>query len=158
MTTRFVSAGAMLLSTILLAMPAAAVGRDSPATVALTAGDIRVVDGDTVRVLHERIRFLEIDAPEISEPRCAAELSRGMQARNRLQQLIVAAARLDLVTTGERDKYHRPLGILRIDGHDAGEILLREGLAVPWRPGRSAWEERARHWCPGWQRPPGDNP
>ena len=35
------------------------------------------------------------------------------------------------------------------DGREAGEVLIAEGLAVEWKPGRAAWSARALHWCPG---------
>ncbi|HIF78570.1 MAG TPA: thermonuclease family protein, partial [Sulfitobacter sp.] len=32
-------------------------------------------------------------------------------------------------------------------GRDAGQMLMEEGLALEWKPGRQAWLERRRHWC-----------
>ena len=34
------------------------------------------------------------------------------------------------------------------DGREAGAVLVAEGLAVAWKPGKAAWADRARHWCP----------
>jgi|GEM_PF-795576 len=110
---------------------------------------IYVIDGDTVAVhgQAQRIRLLDIDAPETSKPRCERELALALRAKERLVQLI-----RDHDVSIERkgtDRYRRSLARLRVNGRDVGQILLAEGHAVRWRPGRKAWEERAQHWCGG---------
>lgn len=113
----------------------------------INADRIYVYDGDTIIVDEQRMRLLGIGTPEISEPRCHAEETRGYQARDRLRKLIEAASTIEIVDSGERDKYRRPLIHLVMDGRDAGRALMAEGLAVEWRPGPDAWSERRRHWC-----------
>lgn len=44
------------------------------------------------------------------------------------------------------DKYRRRLVDAIVDERDAGAALMAEGLAVPWKPGRVAWQERYEHW------------
>jgi micrococcal nuclease len=106
-----------------------------------------IIDGDTVAIGHERVRLLDIDAPETSKPRCEAELARGLEAKSRLRQLVRGASLVTVDRTGEIDRYGRTLGRLKVDGRDVGDILMREGMAVRWTAGRQSWEQRAQHWC-----------
>lgn len=108
---------------------------------------VRVLDGDTVEIRGARMRLLDIDTPEIFHPRCARESDIGAAAKVRLSQLL-AAGPLDVADSGRRDDYGRSLVRIRVAGQDVGQVLLREGLAVIWRPGPDAWEARRRHWCP----------
>lgn len=108
---------------------------------------IRVIDGDTIALGSEHIRLLDIDAPETHSPRCAAELAKGREATDYLRRLVAGAGGAAIERAG-LDKYGRTLAHLSLDGRDAGDLMLRAGLAVRWRPGHAAWEERAAHWCP----------
>ena len=47
-----------------------------------------VIDGDTIRWNGEKVRLVGFNTPEISEPQCAAEATKGEQAKLRLQQLL----------------------------------------------------------------------
>lgn len=109
--------------------------------------NLTVIDGDTLRQGKDRLRLLHIDAPETHEPRCPAERRKGKQATARLRQLIRSAWDVQVRDSGERDKYGRRLVDLYLDGKDVGDILIAEGLAVPWEPGSAAWRERRAHWC-----------
>ena len=141
-----------------------------PEAVPLEPSAIEVVDGDTIRVSgsytllsgealgHDRVRLLEIDAPEIFSPRCRAELERGQAAAARVRGLVQSAVDAEIVLSGQRDRNRRPLGRLLLDGTDVALTLMREGLAIPWRPGRAAWEARGRHWCPVWHPSSTDTP
>jgi len=45
---------------------------------------------------------------------------------------------LTIEDSGKIDRFDRPLVVLRLpDGRTIGRVLLDEGLAVEWRPGRS---------------------
>ncbi|QPC45412.1 thermonuclease family protein [Kaustia mangrovi] len=92
------------------------------------------------------MRLLDIDTPESNSPRCAVEEDLGHLAAERLSRLI--ADRLVVIDrSGTHDRWGRPLVHLIVGDEDVGKILMREGLAVRWEPGREAWEARARHWC-----------
>lgn len=106
-----------------------------------------VTDGDTIKLDGQRMRFLEIDTPETYKPKCDNELRQGKAATARLKAMIAQADDVEIQRSGKIDKYERPLIHLSIDGHDAGQLLVDEGLALPWRPGRQAWLERRQHWC-----------
>lgn len=116
---------------------------------------IVVVDGDTVALPRpstappgaplERLRLVGIDTPESFHPRCEAELVRGLAAKERLAALVRSSV-VEVERTGV-DRYGRTLGRLFVSGRNVEAVLLAEGLAVEYRPGREAWEERFRHWC-----------
>lgn len=108
---------------------------------------IYVIDGDTIALAGERqrIRLLDIDAPETSRPRCERERVLGLAAKARMIELLRAGpVTIDRHGT---DRYRRALARLRVNGRDIGTIMMREGHAVRWKPGRKAWEEREQHWC-----------
>ena len=115
--------------------------------------NIYVIDADTVSVQsgNNRVkhRLSNIDAPESYKPRCSAEALAADRATARLKQLISEAKPGAIVLTGsgKRDKYGRTLSRLMINGSDAGETLIKEGLALRWKPGKKAWEQRRKHWC-----------
>lgn len=98
-----------------------------------------VVDGDTFWLNGEKIRIADIDTPEISKPRCPAELNRGNRARDRLAGLLNAGP-FDLETTDRaQDHYGRSLYIVTRGGGSLGQALVDEGLAVWYGNGRPDW-------------------
>jgi micrococcal nuclease len=113
--------------------------------------NVVIIDGDTIAIGPERIRLLDVDMPETSRPRCDAELAAGLRAKERLAQLLRRGP-AEIERHGQ-DRFGRTLariGIMRVtpaDTGDVGYILIREGHALRWRPGRQAWEERRQHWC-----------
>jgi endonuclease YncB( thermonuclease family) len=104
-----------------------------------------IIDGDTVAYRRERIRILNIDAPESFRSRCEAELKLALRAKERLAQLLQTGA-VEIERQGE-DRYRRTLARLSAKGGDVGMTLVREGLALPWQDGAAAKEARLRRWC-----------
>lgn len=111
-----------------------------------------IIDGDTVAIGSERVRLSDVDAPETSRPRCERELAAGLQAKERLAQLLQGGL-VEIERRGQ-DRSRRTLARLTFRapslGHktfDVGEILVGEGLALSWQKDREASEERKRHWC-----------
>lgn len=100
-----------------------------------------VIDGDTIEYNGERVRMVDYDTPEISEPRCASEYALGQKAKFRLLEILNSGT-VDVRTSGERDtdRYGRKLRLVLVDGRSVGDILISEGLA--WR-----WEGRRHDWC-----------
>ena len=86
---------------------------------------VGVADGDTVTVLvneHDqyRIRISGIDAPEKKQ-------AFGQKAKAKMSELVFGK---DVVVAwSKKDRYGRTLGIVMVDGQDAGLALLRSGLA-----------------------------
>ena len=88
---------------------------------------IRVIDGDTIVVSingqTDTIRYIDIDAPEMDEPR-------GPAARAANQNLL--AGRITISPRG-RDKYDRLLAYVYVNGRSLGAILILQGHARAWR-------------------------
>lgn len=107
-----------------------------------------ITDGDTVRLASgERVRLAGIDAPELPpRAKCDREVRLALEAKARVLELARAADRVTLHLpageTRDADRYGRLLRDLHIDGVDAGEILVAEGLA-------QVWQGRKAEWCQG---------
>lgn len=105
---------------------------------------IYVVDGDTLRLPSgERVRLVGIDTAEMP-PRaaCDREVQLALAAKARLQQLVRGAEEVSLRRPAgerDRDRYDRLLRDVFVDGHDAGDILVSEGLAQVWRGRKARW-------------------
>src|SRR5262249_16275005 len=104
--------------------------------------DIRVIDGDTIRVYHVQpnVRLVGFNAPETTNT-CQAEAELGARATRRLRDLIRAGnLKFEYVrcscpqqTQGPfASNYGRDCGTLKANGRDVGAILIEEGLAVPF--------------------------
>lgn len=100
-----------------------------------------MIDGDTIEYNGERVRMVDYDTPEISEPRCASEYDLGQKAKFRLLEILNSGT-VDVRTSGARDtdRYGRKLRLVLVDGRSVGDILISEGLA-------SRWEGRRHDWC-----------
>ena len=132
----------------------------SPAAAEMIDGNrIVVIDGNTVGIpcassapgCSEIISFVDIDAPETFRPNCDEALRAGFKAKARLA-LLLRGKQIWIERTSQKDPYRRILGVLRIggpNGVNAGMELVREELALPYKPGAKAKEERRRNWCGG---------
>jgi endonuclease YncB( thermonuclease family) len=113
----------------------------------IDAGDIRVIDGDTIRVHHKQpnVRLVGFNAPETRRASCDAERDLGDKATRRLRELVRAA---NLGTEGTHAcNYGRRCGTLKADGRDVGEILNAERLAVPFKCGATRCPPTPKPWC-----------
>ena len=102
-------------------------------------------DGDTCYVTidgkNEKIRLLELDTPEISKPKCDAELKLGIKARDFVNDLIKNAETIAFKTDYERDYFGRILSYLIIDDEDVSALLVQNGLGVVYKKGHKM------DWC-----------
>ena len=90
-----------------------------------------VIDGDTIRIVAERIRLIDIDAPEMRDgARCDAERNLAEVAKRELAK-IIAGKPLDIDRRG-KDRFNRTLAYIRVSGADVGEMLIRAHVAVKW--------------------------
>ena len=107
--------------------------------------DLYCYDGDTCYVTidgqNEKIRLLELDTPEISKPKCDAELELGLKARDYLNNLIQNAETIEFKTDYEMDYFGRILSYLNIDGNDVSALLVKNGLGVVYKKGHKM------DWC-----------
>ncbi len=102
-------------------------------------------DGDTCYVMIDgnkaKIRLLELDTPEISKPKCEAELELGLEARDYLNNLIANASSVEIKTDYEKDYFGRTLAHLIIDGEDASAKIRSNNLGAIYERGNK------RDWC-----------
>jgi micrococcal nuclease len=99
-----------------------------------------VIDGDTLWIDGTKVRVADIDAPEISEPKCASELALGNRATERLIELVNKGSfELQAWPGRDKDRYGRALRVLVRNGHSLGDILVSEGLARTWTGRREPW-------------------
>jgi endonuclease YncB( thermonuclease family) len=108
-----------------------------------TCAAVEVHDGDSIRCDGERIRFSDIDAPELpGSPRCDPRHFRtgnspswcdyglGARSRDALRAFIAkGAATTHRLGTGH---YGRTLATVSVNGRDAGGYLVGLGLARVW--------------------------
>ena len=102
-------------------------------------------DGDTCYVMidgtKDKIRLLELDTPEISKPKCEAELELGLEARDYLNNLIANASLVEIKTEYEKDYFGRTLAHLIIDGEDASAKIRSNNLGAIYERGNK------KDWC-----------
>lgn len=143
--TAFSSGGAPALSDAAILKP-------------LARNQFTITGGDTIRLngAAKGTRLIGFNAPESIEPRCDAEGALGRRAKARLKELAVAAKlELKMVpcscppgTEGtDACNYGRSCGYLFADGRDVGEVLVSEGLAVPFLCGSTSCPPTPRPWC-----------
>ena len=101
-------------------------------------------DGDTCYVTVDgtetKIRLLELDTPEISKPKCEAEKTLGLEARDYVNNLIENASTIEFKTDYKKDYFGRILSYLIIDGEDVSEKLVERGLGVVYdRNNKKDW-------------------
>lgn len=125
-------------------VPPLVAGQDDDLTAHFTTcndGSSRncVVDGDTFILDGVRYRILDINTPEISTPRCEAELARGELATRRLVQLLNAGPFSLEAGDEQTDGYGRKLRRVMRGGRSLGGVLIAEDLAEPWRGFRRNW-------------------
>ncbi|MGM4909365.1 thermonuclease family protein [Rhizobium sp. 768_B6_N1_8] len=128
-------------------------------TIAPTvAQQFTITDGDTVHVVGEAkgTRLVGYNTPEKFAPQCESERQLGERASARLKELVTGGAtRLTKIacacppgTEGtDRCNHGRSCGTLLVDGKDVGDILIREGLAVPFGCAGTRCPAIPRPWC-----------
>ncbi|MBY5814496.1 thermonuclease family protein [Rhizobium leguminosarum] len=117
-----------------------------------------VTDGDTVHVVGERAgtRLVGFNTPEKFSPQCEYERKLGERASSRLMEL-VKSPNLQLTKVPcacpagsegtDACNHGRSCGVLKVDGRDVGQILIGEGLAVPFICEGNRCPRTPRPWC-----------
>lgn len=100
---------------------------------------IYVHDGDTIHCDGDRVRLLDIDAPELkSSSRCNRPTARdwcddAMARRSRDALRAFLASGTVKLEGRVRDRYGRRLARVTVNGKDAGQHLMSLGLARKYR-------------------------
>ena len=95
------------------------------------AGKAWVIDGDSIRVSGQEVRFAGLDAPEydqVAKHQDGYWFGHGRRVKNALIQKI--GGKQVCVTIEEHDKFGRAVGIVTCNDRDVGEWLVREGHAI----------------------------
>jgi endonuclease YncB( thermonuclease family) len=121
------------------------------------SGQFHAVDGDSLTIGGERMRLLNIDAPELNQTceRAGKSWSCGREAKAMLQNL---AASVDMQCSGDdRDRYQRLLVVCRSGGLDINGAMVGSGMAVSYGGYRDEEEqakaERAGLWAGAFEMP-----
>jgi|TARA_B100001093_G_scaffold90740_1_gene82878 endonuclease YncB( thermonuclease family) len=92
-----------------------------------------IIDGDTIRIGEERIRFSGIDAPEINQTCISegAEVFCGKISKSFLVDKI-SLEQVKCISEG-KDQYNRTLAECFVNGESLSRYLVREGYAFAYR-------------------------
>ncbi|OLP56672.1 nuclease [Rhizobium rhizosphaerae] len=98
-------------------------------------GRASVIDGDTIEIHGQRIRFSGIDAPETRQT-CkttnGADYRCGKASAEALEQFLAASRPTRCVASG-KDRYKRLLAeCFRADGKSVSAWMVRNGQALDW--------------------------
>lgn len=96
----------------------------------VSLADVRFDDGDTFFIRGKPIRVLGIDTPEIAHPGLGIQEGQpyGTAAAESTRVLMTRAVQIEYVSAG-RDRYHRKLAHVFVDGELLAVRLIRMGLA-----------------------------
>ena len=93
-----------------------------------------ITDGDTIKILNNRIRLHGIDAPEKNQ-KCKTlykEYNCGTTATNALIQKIKTNI-IKCVVQKNKDRYNRLIGVCFVGQEDLNKWMVRNGYAVAYR-------------------------
>ena len=94
---------------------------------------IKIVDGDTIRIGNEKIRFSGIDAPELNQNCIKNEekISCGILAKEALIKKI--GNKIPKCINEGKDRYKRILAECFVNGESLSKFLVRNGYAFAYR-------------------------
>ena len=97
------------------------------------ADSLRIVDGDTIVLNGEKIRFSGIDTPELKQTCLQGDqkVSCGMTAKKLLAEKI-GNATVECISEG-KDTYKRTLAECFVNGESLSKFLVRSGYAFAFR-------------------------
>jgi len=97
------------------------------------ANNLKIIDGDTIVLNGEKIRFSGIDTPELKQTclKGEQEVSCGMTAKMLLVKKIDNAT-IECISEG-KDTYKRTLAECFVHGESLSKFLVRSGYAFAYR-------------------------
>ena len=107
--------------------------------------DLFCYDGDTCYVTFQgkkdKVRLLDLDTPEISNPKCEKEYMLGIEARDYINQLISEGNRIEFETKYNRDFFDRILSYIIVDGKNVSKIMVNKEFGVEYD------KDNKKDWC-----------
>ena len=105
------------------------------ADTTIIGGATRVIDGDTLMVIGERVRLKGIDAPEKGQfcENASGDLYPCGQAATRALREYIGNGKVVCGIDPQRDRYGRALGVCYVKGEDLNAWLVSEGYALVYR-------------------------
>ena len=107
--------------------------------------DLFCYDGDTCYVIYDgkkdKVRLLDLDTPEISNPKCEKEYILGIEAREYINQLISEGKRIEFETEYNRDFFGRILSYIIVDGENVSKLMVSHSLGVLYD------KNNKKDWC-----------
>ena len=102
-------------------------------TQSVFSDTIKIVDGDTLRIGNEKIRFSGIDAPELNQNCIKNEekISCGILAKEALIKKI--GNKIPKCINEGKDRYKRILAECFVNGESLSKFLVRNGYAFAYR-------------------------
>ena len=97
------------------------------------ADNLKIIDGDTIILNGEKIRFSGIDTPELKQTclKDDQEVPCGMTAKRLLAEKI-SNATIECISEG-KDTYKRTLAECFVNGESLSKFLVRSGYAFAYR-------------------------
>jgi endonuclease YncB( thermonuclease family) len=116
-------------------------------TLSVSDGDSIYCDGELMRILGDGVPHISgVDTPELRRYKCDREAAAAKLARDRMRILLDTPG-VQIEDSGERDYTQTRRRLVRVwvpneaGVRTAGAILLDEGHALPWQPGKKV------DWC-----------
>ena len=97
------------------------------------ADNLKIIDGDTIILNGEKIRFSGIDTPELKQTclKDGEEVPCGMTAKRLLAEKI-GNTKVECISEG-KDTYKRTLAECFVNGESLSKFLVRSGYAFAYR-------------------------
>ena len=98
------------------------------------SSSLKIIDGDTIILNSEKIRFYGIDTPEIKQT-CTDNYghtySCGIRAKLELEKII--GSRKVSCIKKTKDRYKRSISICYVDRNDINSLMVKKGWALAYR-------------------------
>ena len=98
------------------------------------SSSLKIIDGDTIILNSEKIRFYGIDTPEIKQT-CTDNYghtySCGIRAKLELEKII--GSRKVSCIKKTKDRYKRSISICYVDENDINSLMVKRGWALAYR-------------------------
>ena len=98
------------------------------------SSSLKIIDGDTIILNSEKIRFYGIDTPEIKQT-CTDNYghtySCGVKAKLELEKII--GSRKVSCIKKTKDRYKRSISICYVDKNDINSLMVKRGWALAYR-------------------------